>query len=93
MTQLSLVLKHWLHIQCASCRHQTNVPVAKFIAKGLQTIAQIKTKSRCSNCGRRGEVEMVIYFRNASDISHDVGNLDAHPPNSTIHDTGNAGLE
>ena len=68
MTQLSLVSKHWLHLQCACCRHQANVPVATFIAKGLQTIAQIKNNSRCSNCGRRGEVEMVIYFRNALDV-------------------------
>ena len=44
------------------------MPVAKFIAKGLQTIAQVKSKSRCSNCGRHGEVEMVIYFRNAVDV-------------------------
>ena len=34
----------------------------------LQTIAQIKSKSRCSNCGRHSEVEMVIYFRNAVDV-------------------------
>ena len=44
------------------------MPVATFIAKGLQTIAQIKNNSRCSNCGRCGEVEMVIYFRNADDV-------------------------
>ena len=68
MTQLSLVPAHWLHLQCACCRHQANVPVAAFIAKGLQTIAQVKNKSRGSNCGRRGEVEMVIYFRNAVDV-------------------------
>ena len=43
------------------------MPVAIFIAKGLQTIAQIKNNSRCSNCGRRGRVELVIYFRNAVD--------------------------
>ena len=91
MTQLSLVPKHWLHLQCAHCRHQANVPVATFIAKGLQTIAQIKNKSRCSNCGRRGEVEMVIYFRNASDIAYDQGKIDAHHPNSTANDTGDAG--
>ena len=77
MTQLSLVPKHWLHLQCACCRHQANVPVATFIGKGLQTIAQIKDKSRCSNCGRRGEVEMVIYFRNAVDVERNesVGNV------------------
>ena len=77
MTQLSLVPKHWLHLQCACCRHQANVPVATFIGKGLQTIAQIKDKSRCSNCGRRGEVEMVIYFRNAVDVdrNEDIGNV------------------
>ena len=44
------------------------MPVATFIAKGLQTIVQIKNNSRCSNCGRRGNVEMVIYFRNAVDV-------------------------
>ena len=44
------------------------MPVATFIAKGLQTIAQVKNNSRCSNCGRRGEIEMVIYFRNALDV-------------------------
>ena len=38
----------------------------------------------------RGEVEMVIYFRNASDIEYDQGKLDAHHPNSTIYDTGDA---
>ena len=68
MTQLSLIPKHWLHIQCARCRHQANLPVASFIGKGMETIAQIKQNSRCSNCGRRGEVEMVIYFRNAVDV-------------------------
>lgn len=68
MTQLSLVAKHWLHLQCACCRYQANMPVATFIAKGLQTIVQIESKSRCSNCGRHGEVEMVIYFRNAVDV-------------------------
>ena len=92
MTQLSLVPKHWLHLQCECCRHQANVAVATFIANGLQTIAQIKNKSRCSNCGRRGEVELVIYFRNASDVEYDQGNLDAHYPNSTVYDTGNADL-
>ena len=92
MTQLALVPKHWLHLQCANCRHQANVPVATFIAKGLQTIAQIKNKSRCSNCGRRGEVEMVIYFRNAVDVEYDQGKLDAHHPTSTVYDTGNAGF-
>ena len=81
MTQLSLVPKHWLHLQCANCRHQANVPVATFIAKGLQTIAQIKNKSRCSNCSGRGEVEMVIYFRNASDVAYEQGNIDAHHTN------------
>lgn len=45
MTQLSLVPKHWLHLQCAYCRHQANVPVATFIAKGLQTIAAVKNNS------------------------------------------------
>ena len=44
------------------------MPVATFIAKGLQTIAQIKNNSRCSHCGRRGRVELVIYFRNAVDV-------------------------
>ena len=47
MTQLSLIPKHWLHLQCACCRHQANVPVATFMANGLQTIAQIKDNSRC----------------------------------------------
>ena len=75
MTQLSLVPKHLLHLQCAHCRHQANVPVATFIAQGLQTIAQIKDKSRCSNYGRRGKVEMVIYFCYALDVkqSENVG--------------------
>jgi len=44
------------------------VPVATFIAKGLHTIAQIKNNSRCSSCGRRGGVELTIYFRNAVDV-------------------------
>ena len=47
------------------------MPVATFMAKGLQTIAQIKNNSRCTNCGRRGEVEMVIYFRNAVDVEQE----------------------
>ena len=42
--------------------------VATFIAKGLQAIAEVKSNSRCSNCGRRGRVELVIYFRNAVDV-------------------------
>jgi hypothetical protein len=64
----ALLPKHWLHLQCACCRHQANVPVATFIANGLQTIVQIKNKSRCFHCGRRGKVELVIYFRNAVDV-------------------------
>jgi sRNA-binding regulator protein Hfq len=58
-------------------RRKGNVPVATFITKGLQTIAQIKNKSRCSDCGRRGEVEMVIYFRNAVDVeqNENIGNV------------------
>ena len=36
--------------------------------KGLQTISQIKNSSRCSNCGHRGRVELVIYFKNAVDV-------------------------
>ena len=59
MTQLSLVPKHWLHLQCACCRHQANVPVATFIAKGLLTIAQIKNISHCSACGRRGNYTLL----------------------------------
>ncbi len=90
MTQLSLVPKHWLHLQCACCRHQANVPVATFIGKGLQTIAQIKNNSRCSNCGRRGEVELVIYFRNAVDVINDLGNLDACNSSNIDFNTSNA---
>ena len=75
MTQLSLVPKHWLHLQCDCCRHKANVPVAAFIAKGLQMIAQIKSKSRCSTCDRRGEVEMVIYYRNEIDVAHKMQNV------------------
>ena len=92
MTQLSLVPKHWLHLQCACCRHQANVPVATFIGKGLQTIAQIKNKSRCCNCGRRGRVELVIYFRTASDFMYDVGNPDAHLSSSIVHYTFDVGV-
>jgi len=44
------------------------VPVATFISKGLQTIAQVKNNSCCSHCGRRGRVELVIYFRNVVGI-------------------------
>ena len=51
------------------------MPVAAFIAKGLQTIAQIKSESRCSNCDRRGEVEMVIYYRNEIDVAHKMQNV------------------
>ena len=81
MTQLSLVPQHWLHLQCACCHHQANVPVAAFIAKGLKTIAQIKNNSRCLNCGRRGEVEMVISFRNAADIKNNERNGDKNEHN------------
>ena len=38
------------------------------INKRLMTIVQIRNNSRCSNCGRRGRVELVIYFRNAVDV-------------------------
>jgi len=84
MTQLPLVPKNWLHLQCACCRHQANVPVARFIAKGLQTISQIKSKSRCSNCDRRGEVEMVIYYRNEIDVAHKMQNLPWISPPTAI---------
>jgi hypothetical protein len=66
------------------------VPVATFIGKGLQTIAQIKNNSRCSNCGRRGEVELVIYFRNAVDVINDLGNLDACNSSNIDFNTSNA---
>ena len=62
------------------------MPVATFIVNGLQTIAQVKNNARCSNCGRRGEVELVIYFRNANDVANDQGSLNAYFLNSTIHD-------
>ena len=66
MTQLSLIPAHWLHLQCDCCRHQANVPVATSIAKGLQTIAQIKNNSLCTSCGRRDRVKLVIYFSQLS---------------------------
>jgi sRNA-binding regulator protein Hfq len=81
MTQLSLVPRHWLHLQCACCRHQANVPVATFIAKGLQTIAQIRNTSRCTNCSRRGEVELTIYFRNSVDVKNIERNGDKNEHN------------
>lgn len=68
------------------------MPVATFIAKGLQTIAQIKNNSHSSNCGRRGRVELVNYFRNASDIECDQRNLNARYPSSNVRDIGDAGI-
>ena len=57
------------------------MPVSTFIAKGLQTIPAVKRNSRCSNCGRRGRVELIIYFRNAADIKNNERNGDKNEHN------------
>jgi len=54
--------------QSIGCRHDKNVPVQQFIDRGINDIEQIKSKSRCSHCGHRGEPEIVIYFRNKQDV-------------------------
>jgi hypothetical protein len=68
MTKLNLINKHWLNIQCSKCRHDKNVTVQQFIDRGINDIEQIKSVSRCSRCGYRGEPEVVIFFRNAQDV-------------------------
>ena len=68
MTKLNLVNKHWLNIQCSSCRHDVSVPVQKFIVLGINDIFEVKAKSKCKQCGRKGDAEIVIYYRNEADV-------------------------
>ena len=68
MTKLNLIYKHWLNIQCSSCRHDVSVPVPKFIDLGVHNIFEVKAKSKCKQCGRKGDAEIVIYFRNKQDV-------------------------
>ena len=55
MTKLNLINKHWLNIQCSSCRHDVSVPVQKFIDLGINDIFEVKAKSKCKQCGRKGD--------------------------------------
>jgi len=71
VTKLNLIPKHWLNIQCNKCRYDKNVPVQQFIDRGINDIQQIKTKSCCSRCGYRGEPEIVIFYRNAVDVTRE----------------------
>ena len=68
MTKLNLINKHWLNIQCSSCRHDVSVPVRKFIDLGVKDIFEVKAKSKCKQCGRKGDAEIVIYYRNEADV-------------------------
>ena len=55
MTKLNLINKHWLNIQCSSCRHDVSVPEQKFIELGVNDIFEVKAKSKCKQCGRKGD--------------------------------------
>ena len=68
MTKLNLINKHWLNIQCSSCRHDVSVPVQQFIKLGVNDIFEVKAKSKCKQCGRKGDAEIVIYYRNKVDV-------------------------
>ena len=71
MTKLNLVNKHWLNIQCSACRHDVSVPVQKFIDSGVNDIFEVKAKSKCQRCGRKGDAEIVIYYRNEYDVERE----------------------
>jgi len=71
MTKLNLVNKHWLNIQCSACRHDVSVPVQKFIDLGVNDIFDVKAKSKCKRCGRKGDAEIVIYYRNEYDVERE----------------------
>ena len=71
MTKLNLINKHWLNIQCSSCRHDVSVPVQQFIDLGVNDIFQVKAKSKCKQCGRKGDAEIVIYYRNEYDVERE----------------------
>ena len=73
MTKLNLVNKHWLNIQCSKCRHDVSVPVQKFIDLGVNDIFEVKAKSKCQRCGRKGDAEIVIYYRNEVDADRKDG--------------------
>ena len=71
MTKLNLVNKHWLNIQCSACRHDVSVPVQRFIDLGVNDIFEVKAKSKCKRCGRKGDAEIVIYYRNEYDVERE----------------------
>ena len=71
MTKLNLVNKHWLNIQCSACRHDVSVPVQKSIDLGVNDIFEVKAKSKCKGCGRKGDAEIVIYYRNEYDVERE----------------------
>jgi hypothetical protein len=71
MTKLNLINKHYINIQCSACRHDVSVPVQKFIDLGVNDIFEVKAKSKCKRCGRKGDAEIVIYYRNEYDVERE----------------------
>jgi hypothetical protein len=45
--------------------------VQKFIDLGVNDIFEVKAKSKCKQCGSRGKAEIVIYYRNAVDVTRE----------------------
>ena len=70
MTKLNLINKHWLNIQCSSCRHDVSAPVQKFIDLGINDIFQVKAKSKCKQCGRKGDDVVVRFFQNEIEYAY-----------------------
>lgn len=68
MTKLNLIPRHWLNVQCSACRHDASVPVQNFIDLGVNDIFELKAKSKCKRYGRKGDAEVVIYYRNKYDV-------------------------
>ena len=50
-----------------------SVPVQKFIDLGVNDIFEVKAKSKCQRCGRKGDAEIVIYYRNEVDADRKDG--------------------
>ena len=43
MTQLSLIPKHWLYLQCACCRHQANVRLLHLLLRDCRQSHRLRT--------------------------------------------------
>ena len=43
----------------------------KFIDLGVNDIFEVKAKSKCKQCGRKGDAEIVIYYRNENDVERE----------------------